>query len=200
MRFSLNGFVYARIIDPVLSKAQSGVISRLTPGQKVLDVACGTGSLSLAMAGKVSHVTGIDLSEEMIALARRSAHRRGIKNVTFDTMDASDLSSLGDNEFDVAVSSMAVHQFESGLALSILKEMKRIATEVIIMDYNYPVPQGILRPIIYTIERIAGGDHYRNFKRYNKLGGMDYFTGESGLEITSDSLRGRAAFRIISCS
>lgn len=199
MRFSFKGFVYTLIIDPVLSGAQSDVISRLKHGQKVLDVACGTGSLSLAMAGKVSYVSGIDLSEEMIALARRSAHRRGIKNVTFDNMDASDLSSFRDNEFDVAVISMAVHQFESGLALSILKEMKRIATEVVIMDYNYPVPQGILKPIIYTIERIAGGDHYRNFKRYNRLGGLDYFTGESGLEVATDSLRGRAAFRIVSC-
>ncbi|MDZ7737896.1 MAG: class I SAM-dependent methyltransferase [Bacteroidales bacterium] len=185
MRFSFNGFVYTLIIDPVLSGAQSDVTSRLKPEQKVLDVACGTGSLSLAMAGKVSHVTGIDLSEEMIDVAKRSAGRRGIKNVTFDNMDASDLSSFGDNEFDVAVSSMAVHQFDAGLALSILKEMKRIATEVVIMDYNYPVPPGILGPIIYTIERIAGGDHYRNFKIYNRLGGMDYFVRESGLEIAS---------------
>lgn len=199
MRFSFNGFVYTLIIDPVLSGAQSDIISRLKPGQRVLDVACGTGSLSLAMAGKVSHVSGIDLSEEMVDVAKRSAGRRGIKNVTFDNMDASDLSSFRDNEFDVAVSSMAVHQFDAGLALNILKEMKRIATEIIIMDYNFPVPTGVLRPVIYTIERIAGGDHYRNFRIYNRLGGLNYFTGESGLEITSDSLRSRAAFRIISC-
>ncbi len=199
MRFSFNGFVYTLIIDPVLSGAQSDVISMLKPGQKVLDVACGTGSLSMAMAGRVSHVSGIDLSGEMIDVAKRSADRRGIQNVTFNNMDASDLSSFGDNEFDVAVSSMAVHQFDAGLALGILKEMKRIAPVIILMDYNYPVPPGIIRPVIYTIEWIAGGDHYRNFKMYNRLGGLDYFTRESGLAITSGSLRGRNAFRIISC-
>lgn len=199
MRFSFKGFIYTRIIDPLLSGAQSVIISRLKPEQKILDVACGTGSLSLAMAEKVSSVSGIDLSEEMTGLARRSADRRGIKNVSFDNMDASDLSSLAGNEYDVAVSSMAIHQFDAGLALNILKEMQRIAPLIIIMDYNYPVPKGILRPIIYTIERIAGGDHYRNFKRYRVLGGLDYFIKGSGLDIISDRLHGSGAFRIVVC-
>jgi len=52
MKFSFNALVCRLIIDPLLAGAQSGVISRLKPGQKVLDIACGTGSLSTAMAGK----------------------------------------------------------------------------------------------------------------------------------------------------
>lgn len=199
MRFSLNGLVYRLIIDPLLAGAQAGVISRLKPGQKVLDIACGTGSLSMAMAGKVSYVKGIDLSEEMIGIAGQTAKRKGRGNVEFSNMDASDLSAFSDDDFDVAVSSMAIHQFDAELALSILKEMKRIAPVIIIMDYNYPLPPGIKGAIVYIIERIAGGDHYRNFRKYNKLGGLDYFIRNSGLEPISGKIKGSGAFRIAEC-
>lgn len=200
MRYSLNGIIYQRVIDPVLSHYYRGIIGELEKGQYVIDIACGTGSLSLAMSGVAGRVTGIDLSDEMIDIAKSSAGKEDIKNAYFHVMDASDLSSYRDNEFDVAVASMAIHQFDAALALDILREMKRIAGKVILMDYNYPIPTGFSKLVIFTIERIAGGDHYRNFRRFNTLGGLPYFISEAGLTLQSEKLRPTSAFRIVVCN
>ncbi|MGM0667198.1 MAG: class I SAM-dependent methyltransferase, partial [Bacteroidota bacterium] len=160
MKYSLNGIIYRNIIDPILSQYYPRISEELKPDDTVLDVACGTGSLSLAMAALASRVKGIDLSEEMIGISNDQALRKKVDNVEFEIKDASDLSSFRDNQFNVAVTSMAIHQFDAELALEILKEMKRIAPKVIIMDYNYPMQPGISKLVIFTIECIAGGDHY----------------------------------------
>ncbi|MEE4214705.1 MAG: class I SAM-dependent methyltransferase, partial [Bacteroidales bacterium] len=197
MKYSLNGIIYRNIIDPILSQYYPRISEDLKPGDTVLDVACGTGSLSLAMAALASRVKGIDLSEEMIGIANDQAERKKVDNLEFEIRDASDLSSIGDNQFNVAVTSMAIHQFDAELALQILKEMKRIAPKVIIMDYNYPMEPGMSKLVIFTIERIAGGDHYRNFRRFNELGGLDYFTEQAGLRIECEKLRKNSAFRVV---
>ena len=200
MKYSLNGIIYRNIIDPILSRYYPRISEELKPDDTVLDVACGTGSLSLAMSGLASRVMGIDLSEEMIGISNDQALRKKVDNVSFELKDASDLSSFGDNQFDVAVTSMAIHQFDSELALKILKEMRRIAPKVILMDYNYPMQAGISKLVIFIIERIAGGDHYRNFRRFNALGGLDYFIEKAGLRKESNKLRKKSAFRIVVCS
>ena len=56
-------------------------------GAAILDAGCGTGSLSVVMAGLGHHVTGIDLSPAMIALARAKALDRGL-SIEFRVMDA----------------------------------------------------------------------------------------------------------------
>lgn len=198
MRFSLNGFIYRHIIDRILSMGQRHIIASLDLSDRVLDIACGTGSLSISMAAVAKGVTGIDLSEKMIDIAKDAAIKEGISNAEFLVSDASDLSSFKDNSFDKAVTSMAVHQFDPDLAVAILKEMKRIAGRVLIMDYYHPLSPGAARSIIYIIEWIAGGDHYRNFRNYNRLGGLDYFISEAGLTIC-DELYKSSSFRVAVC-
>ena len=198
MKKSLEGFIYNSLIDPLLRGAQRDIIMALEPGDRVIDIACGTGSLSMAMSEVASEVRGLDLSEDMIRFATQTSARRNISNVNFIAMDASDLSVYSDNHYNVAVSSMAMHQFNANLAIQILKEMKRIASRVIVMDYNYPLTRGFTRFVINSIEKFAGGDHFRNFLKYNELGGLDYFVSQAGLELT-DVLFQSSAFRVVEC-
>ena len=200
MSFSFTAFLYKILIDPVLSKLHDTILSNIKHEQRVIDIACGTGSQALSIAGKAGSVTGIDLSEEMIATATRSAERKGIDNVEFELTDASDLSKYKDNEFDIAVTSMAIHQFDASLAIKILTEMKRIAMKVMIVDYNYPVPKGFLRILVFSIERFAGGDHYRNFRIYMAKEGVRYFTKAAGLTVRSSTVRGNGVFLIEVCA
>lgn len=199
MFFSLYGSIYQILIDPVLSRLYPYILSNINQSDKVIDVACGTGSLSLTISESGSYVTGIDISESMIETARKSAKKRNIKNVRFSVLDASDLSQFRNREFDVAVITMAVHQFDKEQAIKILGQMKRIAAKVIIMDYNYPIPANLPGAIASGIERIVGGEHYRNFRVYNKYNGMGYFLKRAGLVVRSQVVSGNQLFIISEC-
>ena len=76
-------------------------------GDAVLDVGCGTGSLTLALAErvKVAAATGIDLSEAYVAFARG---RTGDNRVTFDTGDACALP-YADGAFDCVMSMLVLN-------------------------------------------------------------------------------------------
>ena len=73
----------------------------LQPGTKVLDVACGTGNLSLPAARAGAVVTGVDIAPNLIEQARENAKREGL-NAQFDEGDAEALT-YADGSFDVIV-------------------------------------------------------------------------------------------------
>lgn len=76
------------------------------PGERALDIATGPGEPAMGMArlvGPGGHVTGIDLSEEMVRIAEEVAKARKLGNVDFQVMDAEKLT-LPDASFDLAVS------------------------------------------------------------------------------------------------
>jgi len=74
---------------------------------RVLDVGCGTGALAVAMAEDVRHVHGIDLSPEMLQLARGRVSEAGLENVTFEVAHL--LEYEPGEEFDVVMSNSAMH-------------------------------------------------------------------------------------------
>jgi SAM-dependent methyltransferase len=196
MDFSLKGFFYQVFIDPLIGGLRKRVVAMIMPGETVMDIACGTGAMSVAMAAHAHHVTGIDLAEDMIITADRTARRKGINNISFELRDATDLSCYNDKSFDVAVTSMAMHQFEPEAGVKVLSEMGRIAKRVIIADYNCPMTPGPAARLAWAIERAAGGDHYRNFRQYMERGGISKVSGEAGVVIEDMEVRGSGVFVI----
>lgn len=72
----------------------------LRSGMHVLDVGCGTGRHSLAMATRGLQITGIDISSGMLSIARENAQKNGLR-VTFIQADAVDFSLP--QQFDAAI-------------------------------------------------------------------------------------------------
>jgi arsenite methyltransferase len=78
----------------------------LAQGERVLDVGSGSGTDSLVAAQMVApegRVTGIDMTEEMLAKARAGAAEMGIENVEFHEGEAENLP-FPDENFDVVIS------------------------------------------------------------------------------------------------
>ncbi len=94
----------------------------VSDGDAVLDVGCGTGSLTLALAAraKAAAVTGIDLSEAYIAFARG---RTGDRRITFDTGDAGALP-YPDGAFDRVASMLVLNLVPDAMAVA--AEMVRV--------------------------------------------------------------------------
>ncbi|MBN1336789.1 MAG: class I SAM-dependent methyltransferase [Deltaproteobacteria bacterium] len=188
--FSVNGTFYTLFIDPLLAGIRKEVASLVGPGESVIDIACGTGALSLTLARHAGHVTGLDLSEDMVRTARRKAERRKLDNTSFEVHDVTDLSVHPSGRFDVAVTSMAMHPFDRAEAVKVLSEMKRIARRVIVADYACPMPPGPAAMVAWGIECLASGDHYRNFKVYMKDRGLTGLAETAGLGISRVQTRG----------
>jgi ubiquinone/menaquinone biosynthesis C-methylase UbiE len=71
-----SGLFYNTVIDPVLAGMRKKVNREIPEGQKILDVACGTGAQVFDLAPFAKEVTGIDLSESMIRKAEQTKQKR----------------------------------------------------------------------------------------------------------------------------
>ncbi len=96
------------------------------PGERVLDVACGTGLIAFGAAAAVSpdgHVLGVDLSEQMVQSAQRQARQRAVANTHFLRMDAERLA-LADGGFDVALCALGLMYMPDPEAA--IRELRRV--------------------------------------------------------------------------
>lgn len=99
-------------------------VAKLHP-EKVLDVCCGTGGLSFAIAGESrdTWVDGVDFSDEMISLANEKKRKEGVRRVVFHRENAKCLP-FADNTYDCAVCAFGVLEVDDPVRL--LAQMRRV--------------------------------------------------------------------------
>jgi len=93
-------------VESFAGVANPWAMGRLTPGERVLDLGSGAGTDSLIaaqMVGEQGRVTGIDMTQEMLAKARAAAAEMGATNVEFVEGEAERLP-FPDASFDVVIS------------------------------------------------------------------------------------------------
>lgn len=103
-------------------------LAGLEPGEAVLDVGCGTGTLAIAAkryVGTTGMVSGIDASPEMIDRAKRKARNSGVE-VTFQTAVVEALP-FADASFDVVLSTLMLHHLPRPLREQCAREVRRSA-------------------------------------------------------------------------
>ncbi len=108
--------------------------------QKMLDIATGTGDFALeAMALNPEHITGVDISREMLAVGVEKVKKRGLENkITLQYGDSENLP-FDDNMFDAITVSFGVRNFENLKAgLSEMHRVLRPGGQVAIIEFSKP--------------------------------------------------------------
>jgi ubiquinone/menaquinone biosynthesis C-methylase UbiE len=142
-RYDLHGW----FLDTCLFRGQGRVLRRRTitlaglhPGDQVLDVGCGTGTLALEVAPRVGiagRVAGIDPSPEQIARARAKAARRHVP-IQFQVGVIEQLA-FPDQSFDVVLSTLMMHHLPASLKRQGLAEIARVLRpggRLVIVDFT----------------------------------------------------------------
>ena len=123
-------------------------LAGLAPGNQVLDVGCGTGTLAIAGARQVGIsglVHGIDASPSMIERARRKAAKAGVA-VDFDVAVAETLP-FPDHRFDVVLSTLMLHHLPRKTRQQCAIEMARvlkIGGRVLAVDFGRGNRHGLM--------------------------------------------------------
>lgn len=173
------------------------------PGEKVLDLACGSGTAALVAARRYCEVTGIDYVPELITRARKRAEASGLPS-EFLVADAQDLP-FPDDSFDVILSVYGV-QFapdqEKAAAemVRVCKPGGKIGLAGPIPEgwsgdffavhgkYLPPPPQGVKPPSRWGTEEGLNellGKHAKSIKSENQKALQFYLSDDHAVEVFS---------------
>jgi ubiquinone/menaquinone biosynthesis C-methylase UbiE len=153
---------YDPIVAPISSVRDTVVnFTDAKKGSKILDVATGTGLQAFAFAKRGYEVTGIDLSEAMISVAKK---KNKYRNVKFEAADATNLP-FEDNSFDVSSVSFALHEMPLSIGEKVLREMVRVTKPkgiVVVVDYDLPKNK-LGKFLVYHFTSLYEPKYYKNF-------------------------------------
>lgn len=124
-----------------------------------LEVACGPGAITRAMAPRVAHVHGVDLTPAMVAKATEEARAEGLGNVEFSVGDATALE-LPDGSFDGAVTRFSLHHIPA--PERVVAEMARVVRPggwAIVSDFVAD-PDRDVYAAVEEIERLRDPSHW----------------------------------------
>jgi len=102
-------------------------VSHIEEGQRVLDLGCGTGTLSLKAARRGAQVIGIDINPDMLEIARKKAEEAGLKGlIDFQEKGVGELSEFPPESFDVVISGLCFSELPPGERNYALWEIHRL--------------------------------------------------------------------------
>lgn len=129
-------------------------LAAVRPGDQALDLCCGTGDISFALAQHGATVTGLDFSQEMLAVAEQRNPKSEIRNPKFLQGDAQKLP-FADGMFDIVTVGYGLRNltsWETGLA-----EMVRVAkpgARLLVLDFGKPA-NALWRTLYFSYLRVC---------------------------------------------
>jgi ubiquinone/menaquinone biosynthesis C-methylase UbiE len=211
--FSRHALAYERRLEDIMERGEA--LGRLRvielvaaqPGMRVLDLACGPGTLSRRFAQQVSpggEVVGVDLAPGMIELARAA----GTPNSRFEVMDIEQLS-FADGSFDAAACGHGL-QFAPQLPLA-LREARRVLRANARFAASVPVERTVasvwvlldavvdrwLGPAPSAVDQKPTRDAIADQKQLGQAA-LDAGFASAGVEVIEETVRWASAEQMVS--
>lgn len=166
----MSTFILMKILESVPSRYDQGiriltlgkldkVYNRLTSpikkGQRILDLGCGTGALTLRAAQKGTKVKGIDINPQMLEIAQKQAIKKNLlKNINLSEMGVAELGSEKSNNYDVVMSGLFFSELTESELIFTLKEINRILKPSgLLLVADEVRPKSILKRILNELLR-----------------------------------------------
>jgi SAM-dependent methyltransferase len=143
----------------------------VTDGLRVLDLGCGDGTTAVPEAQLGADVLGVDIASNLVAAGNERAEALGLANLRFQEGDATDLSELDDEQFDLVISIFGA--MFAPKPFDVAKEMVRVTKPggrivmgnwipgdptlvaqilKISSTYSPPPPEGFISPMTWGVE------------------------------------------------
>ncbi|MFX1521134.1 MAG: class I SAM-dependent methyltransferase [Promethearchaeota archaeon] len=165
--------------------------AQVKQGDKVLDICTGTGEAAAWFAREGAKVIGIDLSPDMLTIARSK-----YPSITFKLMDASELN-FSDKFFDVVNVQSGLHDMPVPVIKKTLREMRRVSRRTVIITEPYVPTDRLLKALV----------RYMNFSEFFEAADWKGYTNldlrkeiqDSGMKIENETPFALGLFRIYKC-
>jgi demethylphylloquinol methyltransferase len=142
----------------------------VNPGENVLDVCTGTGSVAIEFSKKVGNqegiVVGVDFSRGMLAKAKGKVLKAGLNNLYLIEAKAGELP-FKDNQFRIITLAYALYELKTEERKKAVAEMGRVIKEggrVLVMEHEVP-KRILLRVLFYIRMYTMGSRHAKSFLR-----------------------------------
>lgn len=154
--------------------------------RQVLDLGCGAGHVSFALAPHAESVIAYDLSEQMLQVVNAEAQRRGLANISIQQGRVERLPFAG-KSFDMICSRYSAHHWQDfGKALGEAFRVLKPGGTLIAMD-THSTGTPLLDTHLQAIELLRDGSHVRNYT-------LAEWTNK--LEINGFQIRSQSSWRI----
>jgi ubiquinone/menaquinone biosynthesis C-methylase UbiE len=178
----LRGLLYDLFIEPFLKRTKEWIAQFIIQNDlfPALDICCGTGKQCQLVANGLQRIIGLDLDLKMIEHASSK-----YPQINFVCADAAHIP-LQKKSLKAVIISYALHEKPLDLRTKILEEAKSLLSpegKVVFVDFEKPWNRlsrvGSL--LTWSIERMAGGKHYRNSRQFLQDGGLQKFIKTNNL-------------------
>src|SRR5215212_1351847 len=168
---------------------------QLAPGERVLDVCCGSGASAIPAAeivGPSGSVVGVDLAENLLALARSKAKARGLNNIEFRSGDMTQLP-FAEDSFNVVVCVFGIFFVpDMEAAVRELKRVTRVGGKLAITTWG-PRFFEPASTAFWESVRSVRPDLYKGFNPWDRISDVDAVTslltaaGLENVEVVAES-------------
>lgn len=168
---------------------------RLGPGERVLDVCCGSGASAIPAAeivGRTGSVVGVDLSENLLELARSKAKQQGLENIEFRSGDMTQLP-FEEASFDVVVCVFGIFFVpDMDAALRALKRVLRTGGKLAITTWGPRLFEPANTEFWDSVRNVRP-DLYKGFNPWDRISDVDSVrsllaaAGLSEVEVVAES-------------
>ena len=185
---------YDSIVEPFVKELRVIGMKMFPPykGMSVLDLGCGTGTHLESYQKAGCMVIGIDSSPAMLAVARAKLAERAELHLG----DASHMP-FPHASFDLVLSMFLLHATPEQKRSSVMMEAKRVTKKsgrFLAIDYYSGAarfPKGWLyKTVILFLEILVGRKHFRNYRDFMAMGGLETLIAKNGLIIDKKTITG----------